>query len=96
MNPSAPPRVTLLLPTVLERVVGRGRIETRGGTIEEALEGAFGEVPLLRHHLMLDSGGLRPHILCIVDGESVLRDEAMTTALVDGSEILIHQAISGG
>ena len=90
------PRVELRLPSVLKMVVGRDRVQVRGRTLPEALAHAYDQLPRLRHHLTLDDGELRPHVLCIVNGESVLRDEVATTALADGDEIWIHQAISGG
>ncbi|MHC4849145.1 MAG: MoaD/ThiS family protein [Planctomycetota bacterium] len=92
----AAPRVELRLPAVLKVVVGTDRVQVRGGSVPEALAAAYEKLPRLRYHLTLDSGELRPHILCLVNGQSVLRDEIATTSLADGDEILIHQAISGG
>ena len=92
-----PPRVSLRLPTVLATVVGFDRVDARGGTLLELLEAAFELQPRLRHHLMHEgSDELRPHVLCLVNGESVPRDEVTSTALADGDEVWIHQAISGG
>ena len=77
-------------------MVGRDRLRLRARTLPDAFEAAFAELPHLRDHLTLPSGEMRPHVLCILNGESVLRDEFATTTLADGDEILIHQAISGG
>jgi len=90
------PLVEFRFPAVLRMVVETGSVRVRGHTLPEALEAAYDAVPQLRYHLTLESGGLRPHILCILNGESVLRDEVADTALAEGDEILIHQAISGG
>lgn len=90
------PRVELRLPSVLKVMVGTDRVSVRGRTLPEALEAAFGELPRLRYHLMLESGELRPHVLCIVNGEAVPRDEVAATRLAEGDEVWIHQAISGG
>ena len=95
MNEGAP-RVELRLPAVLKVMVGRDRIEVRGRLIPEALEAAYAALPRLRHHLALESGELRPHVLCILNGESVPRDEVYRRELRDGDELWIHQAISGG
>jgi sulfur carrier protein ThiS len=92
----AAPLIELRLPAVLKVVVGTDRVKVRGGSVPEALSDAYEKLPRLRHHLTLDSGELRPHILCLVNGESVLRDEIAGTKLSDGDELLIHQAISGG
>lgn len=90
------PTVALRLPAVLKMVVGRDRVRVRGRTLPEALEAAYAELPQLRYHLTLDSGDLRPHVLCILNGESVDRDAVSETELAEGDEIWIHQAISGG
>ncbi len=90
------PSVTLELPSLLTAVAGRHRFDLTGRTIREALEAAFAEAPALRHHLLQDSGELRPHILCILNDACLPRRDVMTTELRDGDGILIHQAISGG
>jgi len=90
------PSVTLELPSILRQVAGWRRVELEGRTIGEALEAAFARTPVLRHHLVLESGELRPHILCVLNDETVPRDGLLSTRLSEGDEILIHQAISGG
>lgn len=90
------PRVSLELPSILRAVTGWRRLEVHGRTIGEALEAAFERTPALRHHLTLDSGELRPHILCILNNATLPRKALRSTPLEDGDEVLIHQAISGG
>ncbi|MEZ4654077.1 MAG: MoaD/ThiS family protein [Candidatus Eisenbacteria bacterium] len=90
------PSVEVRLPQVLKMAVGTDRIAARGSTIPEALRSAFVQVPGLEKHLLLDSGELRPHVLCVVNGEALLRAQVAGFVLHDGDEILIHQAISGG
>lgn len=91
------PQILLRLPSVLEVMVGSDRVRVRGATLPEALEAAYQALPQLRYHLTIeDSDELRPHVLCLVNGESVPRDEVASTALADGDEVWIHQAISGG
>ena len=93
---AAAPRIVLRLPSVLKVMVGKERLTVRGETLPEALEAAFEALPNLRYHLTLEGGGLRPHVLCLVNGESVPRDDVATRTLADGDEVEIHQAISGG
>lgn len=88
--------VTLRLPSVLEVAVGAGEVRVTGSTVREALDAAFAALPNLRQHILLASGELRPHVLCLVNGESLLRREYADHPVADGDEILIHQAISGG
>lgn len=94
--PAAPPSVHFVLPAVLKAVIGRDRIHVRATNVGEALEAAFAEYPNLRRHLTLDSGEIRPHVLCVLNGECLARSNVKTTELNEGDEILIHQAISGG
>jgi sulfur carrier protein ThiS len=88
--------VSLELPSVLHAVAGWRRLELTAPTIGAALEAAFRKTPVLRHHLTLDSGALRPHVLCVLNGDVLPRDAVLSTELGDGDAILIHQAISGG
>ena len=96
MTRDAAPAVSVELPSILLPVAGWKRLACSGHTIGEALDAAFRESPALRHHLMLDSGELRPHILCVLNDVTVPRDELRSTPVRAGDEILIHQAISGG
>ena len=89
-------RVDLRLPSVLKDVTGRDHVRVRGRTVRDALEAAYEALPRLRYHLALESGDLRPHVLCVLNGEAVERDRLNETKLKDGDEIWIHQAISGG
>lgn len=95
MSRSAP-EVTLKLPSVLRVMVGTDRATVRGRTVQEALEAAFAALPHLREHLTQDSGELRPHVLCLLNGEALPRGEVASTRLQDGDALEIHQAISGG
>lgn len=88
--------ITVRLPTVLELAVGSARVRVEGSTVRAALDAACAQLPPLRHHIFLESGELRPHVLCLVNGESLLRENALDVPLADGDELLIHQAISGG
>jgi sulfur carrier protein ThiS len=90
---AAAPLIELRLPSVLE---GTDRVKVRARTLPEVLEAAFAQLPQLRRHLTLDDGGLRPHVLLLLNGESVLREEVATTRVSAGDEVRVHQAISGG
>ena len=90
------PSALLRLPSVLKMAVGTDEIAVHGKTIPEALRSAFEQIPQLEKHLLLESGDIRPHILCVVNGDSVPRSDVAGFEIREGDEILIHQAISGG
>ena len=92
----AAPLVELRFPAVLKLAVGKDRVRIRGRSLLEMLDAAYDELQQLRYHLTLDSGEMRPHILLILNGESVLREEVAATKLAEGDEVWVHQAISGG
>ena len=96
MTPDPVPSVALELPAVLRAVAGWKRVELEARTVRDALEAAFARTPVLRHHMTLASGELRPHVLCVLNDDPLPRGKSLATPLRDGDEILIHQAISGG
>lgn len=77
-------------------MVGRDRVRVRARRLSDALEAAYVALPGLRHHLVLASGELRPHILCVLNDEHVPREHIAETTLAEGDEIWIWQAITGG
>lgn len=87
---------TLVLPGLLRESVGAASLRIRGRTIREALEDAYVKMPALRHHLCDESGGLRAHVLCFLNGTSTRELASLDVALRDGDEIAIVQAVSGG
>ena len=75
-------------------LIRSGKWEQIYATIET--HRASGMLTLERHLIDAKSGQLRPHVLCVVNGAALLREEVADARLADGDEILIHQAISGG
>lgn len=86
-------KATLVFPAMLKEAIGTGRIRVKGDTLGEALEDAYRQIPVLRHHLCEESGRFRSHVLCFLRG-STTRD--LGVPLREGDEITIVQAISGG
>jgi molybdopterin synthase sulfur carrier subunit len=84
------------LPRLLEPVVGdRRRIAVEASTVGGAVEALLRELPGLKGHLFDETGRLRPHVLCFVDGSATRLDDP-TIPLRDGSSVEFLQAVSGG
>lgn len=88
--------VTVLLPRILAPATGGElRMEVEATTVAEALDGLRAAWPGLAVHLFDESGELRPHVLCFVDGEATrLGDRGAPVS--PGGEIRFVQAVSGG
>jgi molybdopterin synthase sulfur carrier subunit len=77
---------------------GRSRVdvETSGSTLRDALEALFAAHPGLRDRVLTERGEIREHVNVFV-GKSIARSpDGLATPLVDGTEISIIPAISGG
>ena len=82
------------LPRLLAPAVGdRLSVEVGGATVGEVIAGLLVECPQLEVHLFDESGRLRQHVLCFVDGAATRLDDPDAPV---GSEIRFVQAVSGG
>lgn len=77
---------------------GRARVEVRQAapTVGEALEALFGLHPRLRPRILDEQGRVRPHVNVFVDRESIRLSGGLATRLLDGAEIMVLPAVSGG
>lgn len=92
----SPPNVVVVLPRMLAEMLGEQRLSVRGATVAEALEAAYRRIPALRYHLCDESGELRTHVVCLLNGASTRDAFYLRREVRDGDEIRIVQAISGG
>lgn len=89
-------RVNVSLPRLLEPAVGAvRRVDIEGTTVDEAIKALLELHPTLAVHLFDETGALRPHVLCFVNGGQT-RLEDRGNMLEDGAEITFLQAVSGG
>lgn len=72
---------------------GPTRFEIEAETVGELVENLLVECPGLRVHLFDESGHLRPHVLCFVDGEASRLDDRERPV---AAEVRFIQAVSGG
>lgn len=84
----------VVLPRLLRPVVGpETRLDVAGTTVGEVVDGLLARHPGLRPHLFDETGRLRPHVLCFVDGRASRLEDPSAPA---GSEVRFLQAVSGG
>jgi sulfur-carrier protein len=71
-------------------------VEVSGGTLRNALEALFEAYPAIRDRVLTEQGEIREHVNVFV-GNAVARSSGgLATPIVDGVEISIIPAISGG
>lgn len=77
---------------------GRGevRVEESARSVREALGLLWRECPGARDRVLTERGELRPHVNLFIDGENVRYRGGLDTAIVNGAEIIIVPAVSGG
>jgi len=71
-------------------------VETPGGTLHEALQSLFAAHPGIRDRVLTEQGEIRQHVNVFVGNTEVRLMSGLATRLVDGAEISILPAISGG
>ena len=67
-----------------------------GGTVAEALQAVFAELPALRGYVLDDQGAVRTHVVIFVDGTSLRDRQGLSDPLKPDSDVFVMQALSGG
>ena len=77
---------------------GRDRVplHVAPATVGEALRELAKLYPGVGDRVLLEDGGVRPHVNVFVGAESIRDTGGLATPLRDGSEIAIFPAVSGG
>lgn len=86
--------VTVALPGLLAGLIGgRRRVPVDADDLAQALAELCARHPELRVHVFADDGRMRPHVLCLHNGET---ERDLDRRLADGDEVTVMQAVSGG
>jgi molybdopterin synthase sulfur carrier subunit len=91
--------VSVLIPGPLTPMTGgRGRVdvETPGDTLGDALDALFAAHPAIRDRILTEQREIRKHVNVFVGQSEARAAGGLATRLVDGAEISIIPAISGG
>ncbi|MDA1260664.1 MAG: MoaD/ThiS family protein [Planctomycetota bacterium] len=89
-------RVRLHFTPQLRRFLDAPEQELEAGTPREALDQLRDEQPRLAAYLMDERGRVRAHVAVFVAGRLLRSAEDLDAPLVDGAEIHLLQALSGG
>ncbi len=81
------------IPTPLQSYTEGVEVDADGGTVAELLADLDRRYPGIRHRMIDEQDGIRPHMRIFVNRERVVSIESV---LELGDEIQILQALSGG
>jgi sulfur-carrier protein len=88
---------TLVLPASLRDCAGGSReLAVEGATLRDVLDALEERLPVLARRIRDERGSLRPHVQVYVDGTSVRGALDLDTPVVDGAEVFVAPAVSGG
>jgi len=91
--------ITVRLPGPL-RQLAEGRtvvdLDGRPATAGAALAALRRQYPTVYHRIVTEQGDVRPHINVFVGDEDIRSLAGLETPVVDGTEIVILPAVSGG
>ncbi len=86
--------VTVVLPTMLARLVGNERKQSvDGSTVEDVVRNLLVNHPELKVHLFDEAGSIRPHVR-FFHNDSGLSE--LSGAVAEGDTLTVLQAVSGG
>jgi molybdopterin converting factor small subunit len=88
----------IYLPTLMRKFVNsQPSVTVEGGTVSDVLSMLVSNYPDLRSHLYDDEGGLRRHIIIVLNGNDIRTLDAGLQAFVDKrDELRILPAMAGG
>jgi len=72
------------------------RLDDAEGPLESALGALWSEVPAVRDRVLTERGTVRPHINIFVNGEDIRYTGGLATVVLDGAEVFLVPAVSGG
>jgi molybdopterin converting factor small subunit len=91
--------VRVRLPAILRDLPGsRATVELAGrfGSVSDALDALWREVPGVRDRVLTETGDVREHVQVFVGYESIRFTGGLATAVPEDVEIHIVPAVSGG
>lgn len=80
----------------LQRHASVPTAEIDARTVGEALSLYFESHPAARGYVLDDQGGVRRHMLVLVDGRPIRDRVRLTDEIAADSEVCVFQALSGG
>ena len=89
--------VTVRVPPVFRTMTGgQAKVEVAGSTVAEVIESLESAHPGFSAKMLADDGSLVKYVNVFVDDDDVRFMDGLGTAVPDGAEVSIMQAVAGG
>lgn len=88
--------VSVIFTENIQRHVACPAARVGGTTVGEVLDNAFEGNQRARGYVLDDRGELRKHMVVFINGTPIRDRQTLSDAVVDGSEVCVMQALSGG
>lgn len=88
--------VKVRIPTPLQKLTGRGEVQTQAGTIKELLDVLERDFPGIKERLCDEKGKIRRFVNVYLNEEDIRFLNQENTEIKDGDDISIVPAIAGG
>ena len=85
--------MNVLIPTPLRSYTGERLVSAQGATLAEVLADLDARYPGIRFRVIDEQDRMRPHMRFFINGKAV---HDLSASLVEGDEVGIVQALSGG
>ena len=90
-------RVEVRLPGLLAQIMGGSkRLEVEADTVRGAVDQLLTEYPVLKVHLLDESGELRPHVNLFHNETNTRWLSSMEVPVQNGDALTVMQGVSGG
>ena len=88
--------VSVIFTENIQRHVACPAVRVSGGTVGEVLDRVFETNERARGYVLDDRGMLRKHMVVFINGTPICDRATLSDPVVDGSEVCVMQALSGG
>lgn len=88
--------VSVVFTENIQRHVACSAMRVSGVTVGEVLDRVFEVNERVRGYVLDDRGELRKHMVVFINGVPIRDRQTLSDPVIDGSEVYVMQALSGG
>ncbi|MFC0214455.1 MoaD/ThiS family protein [Paenibacillus chartarius] len=91
------PTIDCSVPSLISDCTGgKARFTMEADTLEQAIQRMMERYPLLRVHVMTETGAIRKHVMICYNDDNIAWLERLDVPVCDGDRLAVVQLVSGG